>query len=438
MFRRGALSVVRSSRSEAGLLQTARAPWTSSVLKSAVPLTRSYTTHEEKVDVEVDKLLKVIKEKGLENKLTLRTLAELREKDPNVDSSLNVVADLASQYIAQHPERTHYLPPVRVAVTGAAGAIGYSLLFRIASGAMLGPYQPVILQLLEIPQGLKSLEGVVMELQDCAFPLVHGIVATDDPLKAFDGAEFALLVGAKPRAKGMERKDLLKENAQIFSVQGQALNKVANRDELRVVVVGNPANTNALIASANAPNINPSQFTAMTRLDHNRGLAQLALKANCKVTDIDRFAIWGNHSSTQYPDLSHTTIKGKWAKDIVDAAWIKDTFIPKVQQRGAAIIAARGSSSAASAANAAVEHMRDWVHGTQGKWTSMAVWTGKDSGPHGAAGDIYFSYPVVVENGRYTVVQNLPIDSFSAERLVATNAELLAEKKDVGELAQRK
>jgi len=278
-----------------------------------------------------------------------------------------------------------------------------------------------------------------MELQDFAFPLVQGIVPTDDPLKAFDGADFALLVGAKPRSKGMERKDLLKENAAIFSAQGKALNQVANRDELRVVVVGNPANTNALIASANAPDIDPTQFTAMTRLDHNRGLAQLALKTNCDVTDISRFAIWGNHSSTQYPDLSHTTIRGKWAKEQVDAAWIKDVFIPKVQKRGAAIIEARGSSSAASAANAAIQHMRDWVYGTKGEWTSMAVWTGKEGGPYGAGKDIYFSYPVVVDaTGKYTIVQNVPIDKASAEYLTATNNELLAEKKDVGELALRK
>jgi len=430
MFRRSAVSFARSSR--------VGQPWTSPILQTAVPLnTRYYATSEEKVEEEINGILKVIKEKGLEDKLTLRGLAQLRREHPEVDKSLNVVADLASKYISQHPERAGQLPPVRVAVTGAAGAIGYSLLFRIASGAMLGPHQPVILQLLEIPQGLKPLEGVVMELQDCAFPLVHGIVASDDPHKAFEGADFALLVGAKPRSKGMERKDLLKENAAIFSVQGKALNKVSNREELRVVVVGNPANTNALIASANAPDISPAQFTAMTRLDHNRGLAQLALKTNSQVKDIDRFAIWGNHSSTQYPDVSHTTINGKWAKDSIDAAWIKDTFIPKVQQRGAAIIAARGSSSAASAANAAVEHMRDWVHGTNGKWTSMGVWTGYGSGAYGTAEDIYYSYPVVVDNGRYTIVQNVPIDKFSAERMQITNDELVAEKKDVGELAQR-
>jgi len=281
------------------------------------------------------------------------------------------------------------------------------------------------------------LEGVAMELSDCAFPLLRGVVTTDDANKAFEGADFALLVGAKPRTKGMERADLLKENASIFNAQGKALNKYSNREELRVVVVGNPANTNALIASCAAPDIHPSQFTAMTRLDHNRGIAQLAQRTNCLVTEIERFAIWGNHSSTQYPDVSHTQIKGKWAKDLVDAAWVKDTFIPKVQQRGAAIIAARGSSSAASAANAAIEHMRDWVLGTHGKWTSMAVWTGDKDTPYGVDRDIYYSFPVICLHGQYTVVQNVPIDKFSAERMDATNKELAAEKKDVGALAQR-
>jgi len=389
------------------------------------------------VEAEVNKILSVIKAKGLENKLTLRTLAQLRKESPEVDKAVSTVGDVAAKYISQHPERGGELPPVRVAVTGAAGAIGYSLLFRIASGEMLGPHQPVILQLLELPQAVKALEGVGMELSDCAFPLLRGIVTTDDANKAFEGAEFAMLVGAKPRTKGMERADLLKENAAIFSAQGKALNKYSNREDLRVVVVGNPANTNALIASCAAPDIHPSQFTAMTRLDHNRGLAQIAQKTNCLVTDIERFAIWGNHSSTQYPDVSNAQIKGKWAKDLIDAAFIKDTFIPKVQQRGAAIIAARGSSSAASAANAAIEHMRDWVLGTNGQWTSMAVWTGDKAGPYGTSADIYYSFPVVCRDGQYTVVQNVPVDKFSAERMQITNNELVAEKKDVGELAQR-
>jgi malate dehydrogenase len=386
------------------------------------------------VEREVTKLLDIIKAKGLEDKVSLRTLAQIAKQNPEVSA----VGDLAAKYLEQHPERGGYLPPVRVSVTGAAGSIGYSLLFRIASGEMLGPHQPVILQCLELTPAVKALEGVAMELSDCAFPLLHGIVTTDDPLKAFEGADFALLVGAKPRTKGMERADLLKENANIFTAQGKALNKVSNREELRVVVVGNPANTNALIASCAAPDISPTQFTAMTRLDHNRGLAQLAQKVNCKVTDIERFAIWGNHSSTQYPDLSHTQVKGKWAKEMVDDKWIRETFIPKVQQRGAAIIAARGSSSAASAANAAIEHMRDWVLGTNGRWTSMAVWTGTNGGDYGASADIYYSYPVVCEGGRYAIVQNLPVDKFSAERMQATNDELVAEKKDVGALATRK
>jgi len=328
--------------------------------------------------------------------------------------------------------------PVRVAVTGAAGAIGYSLLFRIASGAMLGPDQPVILQLLEIPAGLKPLQGVVMELQDCAFPLVDSIVATDDANQAFEGAEYALLVGAKPRSKGMERADLLKGNAAIFSVQGKALNANANREKLKVVVVGNPANTNALIASCNAPDIHPSQFTAMTRLDHNRGLAQLALKTGAKVTDIEKFCIWGNHSSTQYPDLHHTTVKGTPALNQVDQKWYVDTFIPQVQQRGAAIIAARGSSSAASAANAAIEHMRDWVAGTNGEWTSMAIWTGDKPQYYGVAKDIYYSFPVTCQNGKYEVVKDVAINDFSRQRMKATEDELLAERKDCGELAVRK
>jgi len=429
MFRRSAVSLARPS-----------VVGTSTLLRVSATTarnTRSYATDDD-VEREVNKILAVIKEKGLENNLTLRALAQLRKENEDVNKALSAVGDVAAKYLAQHPERGGELPPVRVSVTGAAGAIGYSLLFRIASGEMLGPHQPVILQCLELPQALKALEGVAMELSDCAFPLLRGIVTTDDANKAFEGADFALLVGAKPRSKGMERADLLKENATIFSAQGKALNKHANREELRVVVVGNPANTNALIASCSAPDIHPSQFTAMTRLDHNRGLAQLAQKTNCLVTEIERFAIWGNHSSTQYPDVSHTQIKGKWAKDLVDAAWVKDTFIPKVQQRGAAIIAARGSSSAASAANAAIEHMRDWVQGTNGQWTSMAVWTGEKGGPYGAAADIYYSYPVVCQNGQYTVVQNVPVDKFSAERMEATNKELVAEKKDVGPLAQRK
>ncbi|MGB1557434.1 MAG: malate dehydrogenase, partial [Oceanococcaceae bacterium] len=262
--------------------------------------------------------------------------------------------------------------PVRVAITGGAGQIAYSLAFRIASGSMLGPDQPVILQLLEIPPAMGALEGVVMELKDCAFPLVADIVATDDPNVAFKDADFALLVGARPRGPGMERKDLLEANAAIFSVQGKALNDHASRD-VKVLVVGNPANTNALIARENAPDLNPRQFTAMTRLDHNRALAQLADKTGSSVNEIEKMVIWGNHSSTQYPDIHNTVVKGQAALGLVDQAWYEGDFIPTVQQRGAAIIKARGASSAASAASAAVDHMRDWALGSKGGWVSMAV-----------------------------------------------------------------
>jgi len=323
--------------------------------------------------------------------------------------------------------------PVRVAVTGAAGQIGYALLFRIASGEMLGRRQPVILQLLEIEPGMKALEGVSMELRDCAFPLLKGIVQTSDAKKAFEGADYALLVGAKPRSKGMERKDLLHENAQIFKVQGQALNDTANKN-VKVIVVGNPANTNAMITSHYAPNIPKQNITAMTRLDHNRGLAQLSEKANCAVTDIKRFAIWGNHSATQYPDISHTQIRGKWAGDLLDKEWVQKTFIPTVQQRGAAIIQARGASSAASAANAAIEHIRDWVHGTSGEWTSMAV---PSNGEYGIDKGIWYSYPVVCHPAtvtlpsRYSIVGNVPIDEFSQEKMEATRKELVEERDAV-------
>jgi len=325
--------------------------------------------------------------------------------------------------------------PARVAVTGAAGNIGYALLFRIASGQLLGPDQPVILQLLELPQAQNALQGVVMELKDCAFPLVRGIETSDDPNKAFAGADYALLVGAKPRGKGMERKDLLKDNGALFAVQGKAINDNANRDTIKVVVVGNPANTNALIAAANAPNIDPSRFTALTRLDHNRGVAQLADKTNSHVTEIERFAIWGNHSATQYPDVSHTLIKGQLAKNVIkDEKWIRDTFIPAVQQRGAAIIAARGASSAASAANAATEHIHDWVKGTNGQWTSMGVYS---EGAYGATRGLYFSYPVVCSNGKYNIVQNVPIDEFSAQKIEASHKELLEERDAVKEYLKR-
>lgn len=321
--------------------------------------------------------------------------------------------------------------PVRVAVTGAAGQISYSLIFRIAAGDMLGPDQPVILQLLEIPPAMNALQGVVMELNDCAFPLVHGIVATDDPNVAFKDIDYALLVGAKPRGPGMERSDLLKGNAAIFSVQGKALNGNANRN-VKVLVVGNPANTNALIALKNAPDLNPRNFCAMMRLDHNRSLAQLAEKTGSHVTDIKHMVVWGNHSSTQYPDISFATVKGKPVKELVDNNWYVETFIPTVQQRGAAIIKARGSSSAASAASAAIDHMRNWALGTEGDdWVSMAAWS---DGSYGIAEGIVYSFPMTCKNGEYQIVQGLNISDFSRERMQATERELLDERDAIKDL----
>lgn len=320
--------------------------------------------------------------------------------------------------------------PVRVAITGGAGQIAYSLAFRIASGSMLGPDQPVILQLLEIPPAMGALEGVVMELKDCAFPLVADIVATDDPNVAFKDADFALLVGARPRGPGMERKDLLEANAAIFSVQGKALNDHASRD-VKVLVVGNPANTNALIARENAPDLNPRQFTAMTRLDHNRALAQLADKTGSGVNDIEKMIIWGNHSSTQYPDLHNTTVKGESAMSLVDQSWYESDFIPTVQQRGAAIIKARGASSAASAASAAVDHMRDWALGSNGQWVSMAV---ASDGSYGIAEGLVYSYPCVCKDGDFEVVQGLDVNAFSRARMDATEAELREERAAVEHL----
>ncbi|HYW03480.1 MAG TPA: malate dehydrogenase [Gammaproteobacteria bacterium] len=321
--------------------------------------------------------------------------------------------------------------PVRVAITGAAGQIGYQLAFRIAAGDMLGPDQPISLQLLEITPALDALKGVVMELNDCAFPLVHEVRATDRAEEAFDGAEVALLVGAKPRGPGMERSDLLQANAKIFSVQGKALDQHASRD-VRVLVVGNPANTNALITSANASGLDRRQITAMTRLDHNRALAQLALKSGTHVTDIRRMTIWGNHSSTQYPDVSHALIGGKSAADQLDTGWVRDEFIPTVQKRGAAIIKARGASSAASAASSAIDHVHDWMLGTaEGDWVSMAV---PSDGSYGIAEGVIYSYPVTCRNGQYEIVQDLPIDDFSRERMDATAAELHEEREAVAGL----
>ncbi|RDB43810.1 malate dehydrogenase [Halomonas sp. DQ26W] len=319
--------------------------------------------------------------------------------------------------------------PVRIAITGGAGQISYSLIFRIAAGDMLGPDQPVILQLLEIAPAMDALNGVVMEVNDCAFPLVQDIVATDDPNVAFKDADFALLVGARPRGPGMERKDLLEANAAIFSVQGKALNDNASRD-VRVLVVGNPANTNALIASCNAPDLSPRQFTAMTRLDHNRALTQLAQKTGKRVTDVENMIIWGNHSATQYPDLAHTKVDGKAAFDLVERDWYENTFIPDVQQRGAAIIKARGASSAASAASSAIDHMRDWALGADGV-VSMAI---PSDGSYGIDKGIIYSYPVRCQNGDYEIVQGLEVDDFSRGRMKATEDELREERAAVEHL----
>lgn len=320
--------------------------------------------------------------------------------------------------------------PVRVAVTGAAGQISYSLLFRIASGQLLGVDQPVILQLLEIPPAMEALSGVVMELDDCAFELVQGIVATDDPNVAFKDVDYALLVGSRPRGPGMERKDLLEANAAIFSVQGKSLNDHASRD-VRVLVVGNPANTNSLIAQRNAPDLDPRNFTAMTRLDHNRAVTQLAQKTGNHVADVKGLAIWGNHSATQYPDISHASVDGTAADSLVDQAWVEGTFIPTVQQRGAAIIKARGLSSAASAANAAIEHMRDWALGSDGEVVSMAVYS---DGSYGIAEGLIYSFPCTCAGGDWAIVQGLAINDFSRGKMNGTEDELAEERDAVRDL----
>lgn len=319
-------------------------------------------------------------------------------------------------------------PPVRIAVTGAAGQIGYALLFRIAAGELLGPDQPVILQLLEVTPAMKALEGVVMELNDCAFSTLAGVETSDDANTAFKDADYAFLVGAKPRGPGMERADLLEGNAAIFKVQGKALNDHASRD-VRVIVVGNPANTNALITIKNAPDLNPAQITAMTRLDHNRALAQLAAKTGHPVNDIRRLCIWGNHSTTQYPDLHHTTVAGKPALDLVDSDWYENDYIPRVAKRGAEIIGARGASSAASAANAALEHMRDWaLGGPEDDWLSMGI---VSDGSYGIVEDLVYSYPVTCKNGSYEIVQGLEINAFSQARMDATQKELEEERDTI-------
>ena len=321
--------------------------------------------------------------------------------------------------------------PVRIAVTGAAGQIAYSLLFRIASGEMLGSDQPVILQLAEITPALKALEGVVMELSDCAYPLLQATVVTDDPKVAFRDANYALLVGARPRSKGMERGDLLLENGKIFGPQGRAINEHAARD-IKVLVIGNPANTNCLIAMKNAPDLDPRQFSAMTRLDHNRALSQLAEKTASAVGNIRQMTIWGNHSATQYPDINHALINGRPAKTLVSDTWVRDTFIPQVQQRGAEIIEARGFSSAASAANAGLEHMRDWVTSTvTDDWLSMGI---PSDGSYGIAEGLIYSYPVRLQGGQFEIVQGLDIDDFSRKRMQATQAELEEERDAIREV----
>jgi malate dehydrogenase len=318
--------------------------------------------------------------------------------------------------------------PVRITVTGAAGQISYSLLFRIAAGEMLGPNQPVILQMLEITPALDALKGVAMELEDCAFPLLAGMICTDDAEQAFKDADYALLVGARPRGPGMERKDLLEANAAIFSAQGKAINDYASQ-HIKVLVVGNPANTNALITQRNAPNINPRQFTAMTRLDHNRAMSQIANKTESSINDISHMIIWGNHSATQYPDLYHARVAGKSAIDMVDQEWFENDFIPTVQQRGAAIIAARGASSAASAANAAIAHMRTWALGsTENDWVSMGVIS---DGSYGIADGLIYSFPCTCDNGDWSIVEGLDINDFSRAKMIATEKELLEERDAV-------
>jgi malate dehydrogenase len=325
----------------------------------------------------------------------------------------------------------HMKTPAHIAVTGAAGQISYALLFRLIAGDLLGDDQPIVLHLLEIPEAMAGLDGVRMELIDCAPPLLHDIVVSDDPYVAFENVDLAFLIGAKPRGPGMERKDLLRVNADIFAIQGRALNVAAKRS-VKTLVVGNPANTNALIAQHNAPDLPSENFSAMTRLDHNRAVSQLALHCGCAVNDIKRVIIWGNHSTTQYPDLHHALVRGEPALDQIEWNWYEKEFIPTVQNRGAVVIQTRGKSSAASAANAALEHMRNWLFGTPaGDWTSMTVLS---DGSYDITPGVMFSYPVEIENAKYRVVQNLETSEFSRERLKITEAELLAEREEVRHL----
>lgn len=363
-------------------------------------------------------------------KHTPEDLKSINFQDPKVLASwLDKAAQEGPRFLAQS-DLLPKLSPVTVTVTGAAGQIAYSLLFRIASGEMLGLDQPVNLRLLERPEAMQSLEGVVMELKDGAFPLLNSIVATSDEAEAFKKTDYALLVGAKPRSKGMERADVLKDNAAIFKAQGKALNDNANTDVL-ALVVGNPANTNAMIASANAPDLNPLQITAMTRLDHDRALAQLSQKLKVPVSSIERVGIWGNHSATQFPDLNHALVDGKWIRGDLDNNWVNNEFIPTVQQRGAAIINARGKSSAASAADAAIKHMRDWVHGND-QWVSMGI---VSQGQYGVPLGVWSSFPVICTGaGEYGVVDGLPITEDAAERIDLSINELLSEKEVVEHL----
>lgn len=321
--------------------------------------------------------------------------------------------------------------PVRIAVTGGAGQIAYSLLFRIASGEMLGPDQPVILQVLEVPAALEALKGTLMEIDDCAYPLLQDLIMTDDVNVAFTDVDYALLVGATPRGPGMERNDLLKINANIFTTQGKALNEHANR-QVKVLVVGNPANTNAYIAMQSAPDLDPKQFTSMMRLDHNRAISQLAAKTGVKVTAIKKMVVWGNHSATQYPDISHATVNGKPANSLVDREWLVKEFIPVVQQRGAAVIKARGKSSAASAGYAALAHIHDWVMGSE-DWVSMGI---PSDGSYGIPEGLMYSFPVTIKNGHYQIVQGLENDEFSRERMKATQRELEQERDAVAEMLE--
>ena len=320
--------------------------------------------------------------------------------------------------------------PVRVAITGAAGNISYSLIFRVASGSMLGPDQPVILQLLEIPPAMGALQGVLMELNDCAFPLVAGVIATDDPNKAFKDADFALLVGSRPRGPGMERSDLLNANGAIFTGQGKALSDNANPN-VRILVVGNPANTNALICLKNAPKLNPRHVTCMMRLDHNRAMSQIAEKTGNHSSDVEKICVWGNHSSTQYPDISYATVAGKAVKSLVDDEWNTSYFIPTVQQRSAAVIKARGASSAASAASAAVDHMHDWALGSNGRWVSMGVYS--KGNPYGIDEDLIFAFPILCEGGEWKIVEGLEISDFSREMIKKTEDELKHERSLVAD-----